>query len=121
MKNLKITVNGVAYDVQVEEVGSDGVSSAPSAPVAAAPKAPAAPAAPKAPAAGETVNSPMPGTVLDVQIKPGDYVKSGDTLLVLEAMKMENAIVAPKDGKVVEDYVIKDQTVESGTALVTIG
>ena len=112
MKNLKITVNGVAYDVQVEEVGSDSAPSAPSAP---------APAAPKAPVAGETVNSPMPGTVLEVQIKPGDYVKSGDTLLVLEAMKMENAIAAPKDGKVVEVYVIKGQTVESGTALVTIG
>ena len=55
MKNLKITVNGVAYDVQVEEVGSDGVSSAPSAPVAAAPKAPAATAATKAPVAGENV------------------------------------------------------------------
>ena len=112
MKNLKITVNGVAYDVQVEEVGSDSAPSAPSAP---------APAAPKAPVAGETVNSPMPGTVLEDQIKPGDYVKSGDTLLVLEAMKMENAIAAPKDGKVVEVYVIKGQTVESGTALVTIG
>ena len=120
MKNLKITVNGVAYDVQVEEVGSDSAPSAPSAPAPAAPKAPAAPAAPKAPVAGETVNSPMPGTVLEVQIKP-DYVKSGDTLLVLEAMKMENAIAAPKDGKVVEVYVIKGQTVESGTALVTIG
>ncbi len=121
MKNLKITVNGVAYDVQVEEVGSDSAPAASSAPAPAAPKAPAAPAAPKAPVAGETVNSPMPGTVLDVQIKPGDYVKSGDTLLILEAMKMENAIAAPKDGKVVEVYVIKGQTVESGTALVTIG
>lgn len=120
MKNLKITVNGVAYDVQVEEVGGDAVPSAPAAPAAApaAPKAPAA--APKAPA-GETVNSPMPGTVLDVQIKPGDYVKAGETMLVLEAMKMENAIVAPKDGKVVEVYVIKGQTVESGTALVALG
>ena len=119
MKNLKITVNGVSYDVQVEEVG--GSVPAPSAPSAPAPAAPAVSAAPKAPVAGETVNSPMPGTVLDVQIKPGDYVKSGDTLLVLEAMKMENAIVAPKDGKVVEVYVIKGQTVESGTPLVTIG
>lgn len=123
MKNLKITVNGVAYDVQVEEVGGDAVPSVPAAPAApaAAPAAPKAPAAaPKAPA-GETVNSPMPGTVLDVQIKPGDYVKAGETMLVLEAMKMENAIVAPKDGKVVEVYVIKGQTVESGTALVALG
>lgn len=122
MKNLKITVNGVAYDVQVEEVGG-AVSSAP---VAAAPvSAPAAPAAPKAaPAAaagGEAVNSPMPGTVLEVSVKVGDTVKSGDTLVVLEAMKMENAIVAPKDAKVVAVHVTKGQSVESGAALVSLG
>ena len=124
MKNLKITVNGVAYDVQVEEVGG---AAAPAAP-AAAPAAPAAPTAPAAapkaaaaPAGSESVDSPMPGTVLDVQVKPGDYVHAGETLLVLEAMKMENAIVAPKDAKVVEVFVIKGQTVESGTSLVALG
>lgn len=121
MKNLRITVNGVAYDVQVEEVGGD------TAPAAAAPAAPvAAPAAPKAaapaaPVSGEPVESPMPGTVLDIKVKPGDTVKSGDTLIVLEAMKMENAIVAPKDAKVVAVPVSKGQTVESGTVLVTLG
>ncbi len=120
MKNLKITVNGVAYDVQVEEVGGD---SAPSA-VAAAP-VPPAPAAPKAaasaPAAGEPVNSPMPGTVLDIKVKVGDSVKSGDTLIVLEAMKMENSIAAPKDAKVTAVHVTKGQSVESGAALVSLG
>ena len=125
MKQLKITVNGVAYDVQVEEVGGDAAFSAPAAaaPAAApaAPKAAPAPAAPAAPAAGEPVESPMPGTVLDVKVKPGDSVKAGDTLLVLEAMKMENAIVAPKDAKVVAVPVTKGQTVESGTVLVTLG
>lgn len=123
MKQLKITVNGVAYDVQVEEVGGDAAFSAPAAAApAAAPAAPkAAPAAPAAPAAGEPVESPMPGTVLDVKVKPGDSVKAGDTLLVLEAMKMENAIVAPKDAKVVAVPVTKGQTVESGTVLVTLG
>jgi glutaconyl-CoA decarboxylase len=121
MKNLKITVNGVAYDVQVEEVGG----AASSAPVAAAPAAaPAAPAAPKAAhaaAGGEAVNSPMPGTVLEINVKVGDTVKSGDTLVVLEAMKMENAIVAPKDAKVVAVHVTKGQSVESGAALVSLG
>ncbi len=126
MKQLKITVNGVAYDVQVEEVGGDAAFSAPAAAPAApkaapAPAAPAAPAAAAAPAAGEPVESPMPGTVLDVKVKPGDSVKAGDTLLVLEAMKMENAIVAPKDAKVVAVPVTKGQTVESGTVLVTLG
>ena len=67
MKNLKITVNGVVYDVQVEEVSGDSAATAPAAPIPAAPKAPAAPAAPKAPVAGETVNSPMPGTVLMIR------------------------------------------------------
>jgi biotin carboxyl carrier protein len=63
----------------------------------------------------------MPGTVLDVKVKVGDSVKSGDTLIVLEAMKMENAIVAPKDAKVVAVHVTKGQTVESGGALVSLG
>lgn len=121
MKNLKITVNGVAYDVQVEEVdGTASPAAAPAAPVAApAPKAAPAPA--PAAAGGEPVNSPMPGTVLDVKVKVGDSVKSGDTLIVLEAMKMENAIVAPKDAKVVAVHVTKGQTVESGGALVSLG
>ena len=122
MKNLKITVNGVAYDVQVEEVGG-AVSSAPVAAAhVSAPAAPAAPkAAPAAAAGGEAVNSPMPGTVLEVSVKVGDTVKSGDTLVVLEAMKMENAIVAPKDAKVVAVHVTKGQSVESGAALVSLG
>ena len=112
MKNLKITVNGVAYDVQVEEVDSAAPAAAP---------APAAPKAAPVAAGGEPVNSPMPGTVLDVKVKVGDSVKSGDTLIVLEAMKMENAIVAPKDAKVVAIHVTKGQTVESGGALVSLG
>lgn len=122
MKNLKITVNGVVYDVQVEEVGG-AVSSAPvAAAPAAAPAAPAAPkAAPAAAAGGEAVNSPMPGTVLEISVKVGDTVKSGDTLVILEAMKMENAIVAPKDAKVVAVHVTKGQSVESGAALVSLG
>lgn len=122
MKNLKITVNGVAYDVQVEEVGADAAPSAPAAAPAAAPKAPAAPkAAPAAAASGEPVKSPMPGTVLDIPVKVGDAVKSGDTLIVLEAMKMENAIVAPKDAKVTAVHVTKGQSVESGAVLVSLG
>ena len=108
MKHLKITVNGVPYDVQVEE--ADG-----SAPVAAAPAAPAAkPApAPKA-AAGDPVNSPMPGTIVDVP------VKAGDVLVILEAMKMENEIKAPKDGTVASVNVNKGESVNTGTLLVTL-
>ena len=112
MKNLKITVNGVAYDVQVEEVGGSA-----SAPVATAPKA--APAA--APTSGEPLNCPMPGTIISVNVSVGQQVKLGDVVVVLEAMKMENEIKAPKDGTITSVNVNKGDAVESGTLLVTIG
>ncbi len=131
MKNLKITVNGVTYDVQVEEVG--GVASAPvaAAPVAAAPVAPvaaptAAPAAAPAPAAAapvagaESIDAPMPGTILDIKVKAGDSVKKNDVLMVLEAMKMENEIVAPRDGVIAAVCVSKGEAVNSGSALISL-
>lgn len=120
MKNLKITVNGVVYDVQVEEV--DG-SSAPAAAPAAAPAPKAAPAAaPKAaPAAGgEAVKSPMPGTILSVPVKAGQSVKTGDVLVVLEAMKMENEIKAAHDAVVASVAVSKGESVDTGAVLVTL-
>lgn len=120
MKNLKITVNGVAYDVQVEEVGgsvSVPAASAPAAPAAA----PAAKAAPAAAASGEPLNCPMPGTIISVNVSAGQKVKLGDVVVVLEAMKMENEIKAPKDGTITSVNVNKGDAVESGTLLVTIG
>ncbi len=131
MKQLKITVNGKAYDVQVEEVGA-ATAPAASTPAAAAPAAPAAapapaaekaaPAAPAAaPAAGsENINSPMPGTILDVKVANGAAVKAGEVLLVLEAMKMENEIKAPHDATVAAVLVKKGDTVDSGTPLVSL-
>ena len=88
MKNLRITVNGIAYDVQVEELSGDAVASAPSTPAAPAPAK--APAAPKKAAvgAGEKVAAPMPGTIVSVNVSDGQAVKKGDVLVVLEAMKM---------------------------------
>ncbi len=119
MKNLRITVNGTAYDVQVEELGESA------APVAAAPAAPAAAPAPKkaaAPAAGagEPVVAPMPGTILSVNVTAGQAVKSGDVLVILEAMKMENEIKAPKDGTVGSVVVSKGESVDTGATLVTL-
>ena len=119
MKQLKVTVNGIAYDVCVEEVGE--VASAPA--VAAAPAAPAASApAPAAPAAagGEVISAPMPGTILSVNVTVGQAVKKGDVLCVLEAMKMENEIYAPRDGEVASVTTTKGEAVESGKALVTL-
>ncbi|MDR1002361.1 MAG: biotin/lipoyl-binding protein [Oscillospiraceae bacterium] len=131
MKNLKITVNGVSYDVQVEEVGGTAApamsapAAAPAQAAASAPAAVPAPAAAPAPAASgaigdEKVLAPMPGTILSVNVKPGDKVKSGTVLVILEAMKMENEIMASSDGTVVSVNVNKGEAVESGTLLVSM-
>lgn len=119
MKNLRITVNGTSYDVQVEELGAGAapVAAAP-APVAAKP----APAAAPAPAAGsgEPVKAPMPGVILDIKVSAGQAVKKGDCLFILEAMKMENEIFAPIDGTVGSIVVTKGQNVDSGATLLTL-
>ena len=122
MKNYTITVNGNVYDVTVEEGASTGAVSAPAAPKAA-PKAAAAPAA--KPAATGTagsvkINAPMPGKIVDVKVKVGDAVKKGQTALVLEAMKMENDIVAPEDGTVASINAAVGSAVEAGETIATL-
>ena len=127
----KITLNDRVYEVEVEKGVAevvkeyDYVAPAPVAvPVAAAPAAaPAAPApapAPVAAAAGEKVNSPMPGIILNVLVKAGDTVTEGQNLMVLEAMKMENEILSPKAGKVAQVAVTKGSTVATGDLLAVI-
>ena len=122
MKNYTITVNGNVYDVTVEEGASTGAVSTPAAPKAA-PKAAAAPAA--KPAATGTagsvkINAPMPGKIVDVKVKVGDAVKKGQTVLVLEAMKMENDIVAPEDGTVASINAAVGSAVEAGETIATL-
>ena len=125
MKRFNITVNGKAYDVAVEEVtGGAPVATAPAAPVQTAVPTPA-PAAAPTPAApvvtgGTAVNSPMPGTILDVKVNVGDTVAEGQVLMILEAMKMENDIVAPVAGKVAAINVKKGDSVNSNDALASI-
>ena len=125
MKTYNITVNGVTYTVNVEEV-SGTASAAASAPVAAAaPVAAPTPAAAPAPAksgnAGSVVvKAPMQGTIVKVNAKVGAAVKKGDVLAVLEAMKMENDIVAPCDGTVKQLLVSKGSTVNTDDILAII-
>lgn len=131
MKNYTITVNGNVYDVTVEE-GTTGAASVaapapavkPAAPVQAAPKAAPAPAAkPAAPAGaqgGVKVNAPMPGKILAIKANVGQAVKRGDAILILEAMKMENEIVAPSDGTVASVNVAVGASVEAGEVLATL-
>ena len=118
MKQYKVNVNGTEYQIQIELTNETAPAAAPAAPVAAPAAAPAP--APVASGAGQAINAPMPGTILDVKVNVGDQVKSGQVLMILEAMKMENEIMAPADGTVTSVGVTKGATVESGTALCTI-
>lgn len=123
-KMLQVNVNGADYQVELENAPAS-VPAAPAAPAAAAPAAatpaPAAPAAPKAPAgAGEKVNSPLPGVIVEVSVKEGQAVKSGQKVAVLEAMKMENEISAPKDGTITAIHVNKGDSILEGAPIVTI-
>ena len=141
MKNYTITVNGNVYEVTVEEgiTGTAPVVAAPvakAAPKAVAPAAPvtqaapvqAAPSTPVAPKAAPStstqgsvkVNAPMPGKILEVKANAGQSVKKGEVLVVLEAMKMENEIVAPQDGTVASINVAVGNSVEAGNVLATL-
>ena len=115
MKKYNVTVNGTKYEVTLEAVDASEVKASP-----AAPAAPAAAPAPAANANGETVTSPMPGTILSVNVSNGAAVKKGDVLLILEAMKMENEILAPCDGTVASVNVTKGSSVETGAVLCVI-
>ncbi len=120
MKKYNVTVNGTSYEITLEVVDAADVKAtpAPAAPVAPAPAAAPAPVA--APAGGETVASPMPGTILSVNVQNGAAVKKGDVLMILEAMKMENEIIAPCDGTIASINVQNGASVETGATLCVI-
>ena len=126
MKKYNVTVNGTAYEITLEAVDAAEIKTAPVA--ASAPAAPAvepapapAPVAAPAPAAGgETITSPMPGTILAVNVQNGTVVKKGDVLMILEAMKMENEIISPVDGTVASVNTTKGSAVETGAVLCVI-
>lgn len=130
MRKFNVNVNGKTYAVEVEEIGAP-VYEAPAAPaapapapvaapkVAPAPAAPAAPAAPKAAGAGDPVKTQMPGLVKKLCFSNGASVKKNDTIVILEAMKMDTPIVAPKDG-VITYSVNEGANIDTGTVLCTI-
>lgn len=130
----KVTLNGRTYEVEVEagkamlldEYEAIVPTAAPVAAPAAAPAPVAAPAAAPVPAAaapvaGDAVTAPMPGNILKVNVTAGQAVKEGDVLVVLEAMKMENEILAPKACTVKQVLVSKGSTVDTGATLVVLG
>lgn len=113
MRKFNVNVNGKIYVVEIEETGE-------AAPIAEAPKPAAQPAnTVKASAGGTQLNAPMPGSILDVKVKVGDAVKAGDVICILEAMKMENEMVAPADG-VIESVVAKGAAVNTGDILASL-
>lgn len=131
MRKFMINVNGNSYEVEVEEVGVDSSVQRPAAPKVAAPvqAAPAPKAAPtpkvekaevSVSAGQEVIEAPMPGNIWKIEVKEGDQVKAGDTLLILEAMKMENEILAPRDGVVSSINTTVGATVNTGDKLVVI-
>ncbi|KLI76743.1 MULTISPECIES: acetyl-CoA carboxylase biotin carboxyl carrier protein subunit [Lacticaseibacillus] len=133
LRKFKITIDGKTYLVEMEEIGgtpaapaAPAATAAPAAPSASAPAAPTpepapAPAAPAAPSGeGEVVTAPMPGTVTKILVKAGDAVTENQPLMILEAMKMENEIVAPKAGTVGEIIATLNQNVNSGDGLIRI-
>ena len=125
----KVTLNNRVYEVEVEQGEAmlvdeyELAAPAAPAPVAAAPVAAAAPAAAVAPvavAAGEAVKSPMPGNILKINVTQGQQVNEGDVIMVLEAMKMENEIVATRSGTIAQIAVSKGAVVETGAVLAVI-
>ncbi len=127
----KVTLNGKIYEVEVEKgeavIQAEYEAALPSvAPVAqpvaavSAPQSAPAPVAPVAQGSGNAIKAPMPGNINAVKVASGQAVKKGDVLVILEAMKMENEIVADKDGKVGQVFVQKGATVDTGAPLVEI-
>lgn len=127
-----VKINGVTYEAEVEEVGGSAVAApvavtpvanvapaAPVAPVAPAPVQAAAPVASAGSAGAQTINAPMPGNILKVNVKAGDAVKQGDVVVVLEAMKMENDITMPCDGVIASVNVNQGASVNTGDVLVS--
>ena len=121
-KNVHVEVNGTPYTVELEKEAAPKIKPIARAAAPAPAPAPAAPAMSRpAPAGQGGIKSPLPGVILDIKVNKGDTVKRGQTLMILEAMKMENNITAEADGKITGICVATGDSVMEGTTLVTIG
>jgi len=121
LRKFRIGINGKEYIVEMEELTagpSTGFvpTAAPVAPTAPAPAAPA----PVSSAGGTVIESPMPGTIMDIKVNVGDKVEVDQCLVILEAMKMENEIVAPKAGTIAAIHTSKGTAIDVGGAIITI-
>ena len=105
MKKYRVNVNNTLYEIEIEQISESEITTSETKPVVSSP------------VKGEKISSPMPGTILNIHVNAGDIVKEGQTLMILEALKMENEIMAPRDGKIVSVHVTKGASVESGTLL----
>ena len=121
MKKYIIKLNGKTYEVEMGEVSGSSVYVAPAASTAAPASAPAQSAPTASATGGDAIVSPMPGNIIDIRVKAGDRVKKNQVILVLEAMKMENEIVAPADGTVLSVTASKGAMVNANEELVRIG
>lgn len=129
MRKFRVVVNGNTYEVDIEEIdGASGGESVPtSIPAVRIPRTAAAPKTVSNPApkpitheTNGTIVAQMPGTIVEIRVKPGDMVKRGQPLVILEAMKMANEVVAPHDGSVMTINVEKDASVNAGDVLVVL-
>ena len=123
MKKYRVNVNGTVYEVEIEEMDAASAAASANAQAAApapAQSAPAAAPAPTATGAGEVITAPMPGNILSVKVHVGDNVVKGQVLMILEAMKMENEIICPRDGVVTSIPAIENAVVDTGMVLITL-
>ncbi len=105
MKKYRVNVNNTLYEIEIEQINESDITTSSVKPTTSTP------------IEGEKISSPMPGTILNINVNAGDVVKEGQILMILEALKMENEIMAPRDGKIASVHVAKGASVESGTLL----
>ncbi len=120
-KNLTVNVNGADYQVELENAPVQAAQPVIPSAASVSPEAAPAAAAPKAAGNGVTIKSPLPGIIISIDVKEGQAIKRGQKVAVIEAMKMENDILAEADGTITAIHARKGDSVLEGADIVTIG